>query len=119
MVTVAWRAVAWAAGGAVAIYGVTAWSWGFGWVGDWFAEVRRFGGVNEVVNGSLMVNVLGWIGNLSDMGPSYMRSSDVEFRSNGTLLVRFRGERQGAEIGTCKMLTWNPPTEAAGFAEML
>jgi hypothetical protein len=101
----AWRAVAWAAGGAVAIYVVTASMWGFGWVGDWLAEVRRFGEVNEVVNGPLMVNVLGWVGNLSDTTAATLAATVVVAAGSVvTAVTLWRGRAAPATLGV--MATW-------------
>lgn len=59
-----WRATAWAAIGAVVWFLLGAIVAGPAWVSVWLDAVRAFGGENLVVNGSLMVSVLGWIQNL-------------------------------------------------------
>ncbi len=66
LATRAWKAAAWAGAGALAIHLATSAWWGLGWVNEWSTQVRTFGEVNDEVNGPLMVNVVGWVGNLSD-----------------------------------------------------
>lgn len=60
-----WRVVLGAGAGAIGLYlGTAAWL-GAGWVGTWIDQVTRFGEANDVVNGDLMVNIVGWVANLS------------------------------------------------------
>lgn len=61
-----WAAVATFVAGGVALIGLTAIGWGWDWVATWLDQVQRFGDVNDVVNGPLMINIVGWIPNVWD-----------------------------------------------------
>ncbi|MDJ0792068.1 MAG: glycosyltransferase family 87 protein [Acidimicrobiia bacterium] len=61
-----WSAVAAFAATGVVIGALTAFGWGWDWPRVWLDQVQRFGEANEVVSGSLMINIVGWFGNLTD-----------------------------------------------------
>jgi hypothetical protein len=59
-----WKAVAWAGAGAAGLYALGALVIGGEWLRTWLEAVTALGGENLLVNGDLMVSVLGWIQNL-------------------------------------------------------
>jgi hypothetical protein len=63
-----WRAVLVAGAGSAVLYLGTAVLMGWGWIAAWLSQVAEFGDLNVDANGHLMVNIVGWIGNLTD-GP--------------------------------------------------
>lgn len=59
-----WKATAWAGAGAAVLFGVGVAVAGTGWLGVWVEAVTAFGDENLIVNGWLMVSVLGFVQNL-------------------------------------------------------
>lgn len=55
-----WRAAGWAGVSSVGLYLLVVPWLGWLWPGDWFANIAIFGTQNQEVNGSLMVNGIGW-----------------------------------------------------------
>ena len=58
-----WRPLAASVVGAFVIYGISAVAMGLRWPMEWLDHISWFGSLNEEVNGSLMVNITGWLSN--------------------------------------------------------
>ena len=65
-----WKSVAWAGAGAAGLYALGAAVVGGEWLGIWLDAVSAFSEENLLVNGDLMVSVLGWVQNVAGTTPA-------------------------------------------------